>query len=180
MKLHLGCGRNYLEGYVNIDCTTTKQYIPGGVLKNSSLFMSEGEYQKQLQQLEFKVDKLARIEELEYPENSIKEIRCIHVLEHLPFRSAIRALKRFYGFLQSGGLLLLEVPNAEELFLRFKEADLQQRKILYELIFCNQCSPAEFHRSAWDPVILSAVLKEIGFKSGACQLLEKNGPINQV
>ncbi len=180
MKLHLGCGRNYLEGYINIDCTMKKQHVPGGVLKSPSLFMPEGDYRKQLQWLEFRVDRIIRIEELDYSPNSIEEIKCIHTLEHLSFRTAIRVLGKFHEFLEPGGLLNLEVPNAEELFFRFKGTSPQERQILYELIFCNQISPAEYHLSAWDSSTLSSVLATIGFPMVSVHLVNGSKPAIQV
>jgi len=159
MKLNVGCGTKYLPGYINIDCTTEKKYIPGGVLEKSALFMPEEQFAKEICLLKFKVDKIARAEELDYPENSIEEIKCIHVLEHLPFRTAIKTLKLFY---------------------EFKNADIERRKCLYEQIFCNQCSEAEFHLSGWDPALLREILTQIGFKIESLVTKGKEKPIIQI
>ena len=164
-KLHIGCGRDYMDGYVNIDCATHKEYIPGGVLKDPCLFMEKEEYQSKVKSFEFKVDRISKIQDLDYPEESISEIVCNHTLEHLPFREAIEALRNFYKFLIKGGKLILEVPDAGQLFSQFSNANLMRKKKLYELLFCNQCTPAEYHLSAWDRETIKSILEEIGFKA---------------
>ena len=64
MKLHLGCGGTYLEGYVNIDYLTTEQTI-----------------------MNVKADIYQDITTLEYDDNSIDEIRSHHMFEH--FKASI-------------------------------------------------------------------------------------------
>lgn len=180
MKLHLGCGTKYLPGYLNIDCVTKKQYIPGGVFERNALFMPEGEFRGKLQWLEFRVDKIARLEDLEFPNESIDEIKCSHTLEHLAFRVAIKGLEKFYSILKPGGLLDLEVPNDESLFEQFKAADIKKRKRLYEQIFCNQASGEEFHLSGWDSLILSEILVNIGYKVFSLVATNNQQPVIQV
>lgn len=180
MKLHLGCGTKYLPGYLNIDCTTRKQYIPGGVLERNALFMTEKEFKQKRCSLDLRVDKLAKLEELEYPPNSVEEIKCSHTLEHLGFRDAIRSLRKCHEFLRPDGLLDLVVPNYESLFFQFKSADSKKRKRLYEQIFCNQASKDEFHLSGWDPLILREILTDIGFKVISLVATEGNYPVISV
>ena len=88
MKLHLGCGHNYLEGWVNIDGP-----------------------KEDLCYEDLKADIHARIEDLEYPDNSIDEILMNAVFEHFPRHIAIMQLRNFYKWLKTGGNLTILVPD---------------------------------------------------------------------
>jgi len=59
MKLHLGYGSNYLDGYVNIDLPPQGQTVMCA-----------------------RADVYTDIRTLTYPDNSIDEIRSHHLLEH--------------------------------------------------------------------------------------------------
>lgn len=89
MKLHLGCGHNYLEGWVNVDG-------PKDELCYDDL----------------KADLYARIEDLDYPENSVGEILLNAVFEHFPRHVAIMQLRKFYKWLKpDDGKLTIVVPD---------------------------------------------------------------------
>lgn len=88
MKLHLGCGHNYMEGWVNVDG-------PKDELCYDDL----------------KADIHARIEDLEYPDNSVDEILMNAVFEHFPRHVAIMQLHKFYKWLKPGGKLTILVPD---------------------------------------------------------------------
>jgi len=88
MKLHLGCGNNYMDGWVNIDGP-----------------------QDELCYDTIKADIYARIEDLEYPDNSIDEILLNAVFEHFPRHVAILQLRKFYKWLKPNGMLTILVPD---------------------------------------------------------------------
>ena len=60
MKLHLGCGQQYFEGYRNIDFPLTQHTV----------------------QTKSVADEHADLTSLRYPAGSIDEIRLHHVFEH--------------------------------------------------------------------------------------------------
>lgn len=89
MKLNLGCGNNYMEGWVNIDG-------PKDELCYDDL----------------KADVYCRIEDLDYPDNSVDEIFMNAVFEHFPRHVAIMQLRKFYKWLKTdGGKLTILVPD---------------------------------------------------------------------
>lgn len=88
MKLHLGCGHNYLEGWVNVD-------VPKDELCYNDL----------------KADIYSRIEDLDYPDNSVEEILMNAVFEHFPRHIAIMQLHKFYKWLKPGGKFTILVPD---------------------------------------------------------------------
>ena len=77
MKLHLGCGHNYMKGWVNVDG-------PKDELCYDDL----------------KADIYYRIEDLDYPDNSVDEILMNAVFEHFPRHIAIMQLRKFYKWLK--------------------------------------------------------------------------------
>lgn len=89
MKLHLGCGHNYMEEWVNVDAP--KDELCYGDLK---------------------ADIYTRIEDLDYPDNSVEEILLNAVFEHFPRHVAIMQLRKFYKWLKpDGGKLRILVPD---------------------------------------------------------------------
>jgi len=106
LKLHLGCGHNYLEGWINIDGP-----------------------KEELCYDDLKADIYARIENLEYTDNSIDEILMNAVFEHFPRHVAIMQLRKFYKWLKPGGKLTILVPdfwNTVEMLKRSKSQKEQQ------------------------------------------------------
>jgi predicted SAM-dependent methyltransferase len=90
IKLHLGCGERYFDGYVNIDYPQDHQTI-----------------------IKSKADKFCDILDLHYKPNSIDEIRLHHVFEHFDRPTAIALLCKWRTWLKPGGLLRIETPDAE-------------------------------------------------------------------
>ena len=89
IKLHLGCGNRYMEGYINIDFPPEDHTI----------------------QTDLVADKYEDITRLDYPENSITEIRLHHVFEHFTRADALALLCRWRDWLKPGGLLRIETPD---------------------------------------------------------------------
>lgn len=92
MKLHLGCGQRYLEGYVNID------YPP------SSHTVQEGSI----------ADLHADILTLRYAHETIEEIRLHHVFEHFPRPVACALLSCWHFWMKPKGILHIEVPDFQK------------------------------------------------------------------
>jgi len=80
-KINLGCGNNYLEGYVNVDFNS-----------------------------KYKTDILADLEyKLPFEDNSVDEVYCSHVLEHL--RNFLSVLKEIERITKVGALVHIRVPH---------------------------------------------------------------------
>ena len=91
LKLHLGCGERYLEGYVNIDFPATEHSV----------------------QTAMRPDVLADIRQLDYPAQSVSEVRLHHVFEHFDRATALRLLIDWRTWLSPGGTLIIETPDFE-------------------------------------------------------------------
>jgi len=87
-KLHVGCGKNYLPGFVNID---------GNAFRKTDLVL----------------DVRAG---LPFPEGSVSFIYSCHMMEHLPIYDAISILKEWKRVLQPGGQVRLTLPDFTHVF----------------------------------------------------------------
>jgi len=82
MKLHLGCGQNYIQGYLNIDSDIdSKADIFDDVVVLGSII------------------------------GDVEEIYACNILEHLGRYRYKQALQRWYDILDKGGKLKLSVPD---------------------------------------------------------------------
>lgn len=83
-KLHIGCGKCYIPGWVNLD-----------------LFSS------------VKADMYADMAALPFEPRSFSTIYCSHLLEHSQRHTIIATLSHWRNLLELGGILRLAVPNFE-------------------------------------------------------------------
>lgn len=93
MKLHLGCGKNFKEGFINID----KYYQAENVLNYD-------------------------ISDLPYEDSTVDEILTEHVIEHIPFKDEEKFWRESYRVLKFGGVLQTECPDMEWLCQQFLES----------------------------------------------------------
>lgn len=150
MRLQLGCGKKSKPGkdWLNVDI------VPG---PNVDIVSSAHE--------------LLNIED-----NSIDEILAEHLLEHLTFYQANRALAEWYRILKPMGKLTLEVPDLEGLCEAFIEATEYQRFQsnqghwgLIHHIYGNQIGTSEkenlaqTHKSGYTFNRLKEMLEGVGF-----------------
>ncbi|HXB38990.1 MAG TPA: hypothetical protein VNZ49_00520 [Bacteroidia bacterium] len=91
MKLHLGCGQRYFEGYVNIDYPLSEHSV-----QQTSV-----------------ADQFANLFELRYQISSIDEVRLHHVFEHFTRAQACASLAAWNSWLKNEGVVHIEVPDFE-------------------------------------------------------------------
>lgn len=89
MKLHLGCGQIYLDGYLNIDYPLSNHSVQHKTL----------------------ADKKIDITKLKYPKESIEEVRLHHVFEHFDRATACALIAVWSSWLKSDGIIRIEVPD---------------------------------------------------------------------
>ena len=143
MKLHLGCGLHYLEGYINVDYSNNN--IPGLVVKT---------------------DQFADILDLAYPEETIEEIRLHHVLEHFSRPVALALICRWRDWLQAGGLLRLETPDILESarLLVSRSVPYDEKQQVLRHLFGSHQAPWAVHQDGWYKDRFEASLKALGFE----------------
>lgn len=144
MKLHLGCGQVYLEGYTNID-------FP---MSNHSL------------QPKSVADKLADLTTLRYKQNSIEEVRLHHTFEHFIRPEALALVASWHSWLEDGGRLHIEVPDFDataKIVLKRSSSDHDKKVALRHIFGSNEAFWAT-HYEGWSQKRLQEVYELFGFK----------------
>lgn len=145
LKLHLGCGRKYLDGYVNIDFPDNEHTVQKDLL----------------------VDLYADIHTLEYPDDSIEEIRLHHVFEHFSRPLALALLCRWRNWLKPGGVLRIETPDVMASFKLitspFYSFDSKQQVMRH--LFGSHEAGWAVHEDGWYKEKFKITLEKLGFES---------------
>ena len=95
MKLHLGCGKRFIEGYTHVD-------------------LAEFEH----------IDHQTSVTELGmFEDQSVKEIYASHVIEYFDLVEVRDVLFEWHRVLKFGGELILSVPNFEALIKIYQTTD---------------------------------------------------------
>lgn len=135
MKLHLGCGKRFIPGFIHIDAVDYPH-----------------------------VDHVSTIENLSFiPDGSVDLIYNCHVLEHFKRRDVLKVLKEWNRTLKPGGVLRVSVPDFSslcEVYMRYGK-DLG---LVIGALFGRQDYLYNIHYNVFDFTSLSALLGEAGFE----------------
>lgn len=133
MKLHLGCGKRYIPGFVHVDAVDYPH-----------------------------VDHVTTIDNLSFiPDDSIELIYNCHVLEHFKRRDVGRVLSEWFRVLRPGGVLRVSVPDFASLCEVYqRENNLAQ---VIGALFGRQDYLYNIHYNVFDFSSLSTDLDAAGF-----------------
>lgn len=141
LKIHVGCGKRILQGYVNVDI------VP-----------REG------------VDLIAPASRIHLPDGSADEVLAVHLFEHIEPWEAPKALADWHRLLAHGGLLVLEMPDivkcAQNLLKLIDRGDPKQlASLAFNGIYGDASlkDPWMLHRWGYTFKTLAPMLKEAGF-----------------
>lgn len=133
MKLHLGCGKRIIPGFVHIDAIDYPH-----------------------------VDHVATIDNLSFvPDNSVDVIYNCHVLEHFKRRDVGRVLQEWLRVLKPGGTLRISVPDFAKLCDVYQQ--YRQLNLVIGALFGRQDYLYNIHYNVFDFASLSAELESVGF-----------------
>jgi predicted SAM-dependent methyltransferase len=144
MKLHLGCGQKYIEGYVNIDFPPSEHTV-----QQTSV-----------------ADEFHNLYELKYAGSSIKEIRLHHVFEHFERVVACSFLAAWNSWLEMNGTLHIEVPDFETSFRKNFSAFNRDKYegVGLRHIFGSQEASWAVHYEGYSKKRLTKIFEAFGFK----------------
>jgi len=178
IRLHVGCGTVYLDGYVNIDVevpgysflaperpdllernrTTVDRYYKQ---EESQATLEHGPRSPQA----CVVDRYAPIGALPYPPDSVDEIRSVQVLEHVGMKEAPVVLRHWHSLLKPGGFVHVDVPDFEETARQLlAQPDEAAKDWYYRLVYGSQKNAYAFHKNGFSPARLEWLLREAGFR----------------
>ena len=136
LKLHLGCGKKFIPGFIHID----------------ALRYDHIDYCQQVSKLD------------NFSSSSVSLIYACHVLEHFSRWKYKEVLKEWHRVLEPGGVLRLSVPNFAACAKLYYEKGLQAGLTgLVGLVVGGQRDEYDYHGMIFDESLLSNSLIEAGF-----------------
>ncbi len=143
LKLHLGCGQRYLQGYVNIDFPLSSHSV-----QESSV-----------------ADVHADILSLRFDARTIAEIRLHHVFEHFSRPVACALLSSWDSWLAPEGRLHIEVPDFRATSIRALNPFFtrKSRMVAMRHIFGSHEAPWAAHQEGYSQKDLKLLLGTYGF-----------------
>jgi len=141
LRLHLGCGEQHLEGYINIDYPPSEHNV-----------------------MKVMADIHADITKLEFPQDSVDEIRLHHVFEHFNRVIALVQLIKWHQWLKRGGKLWIETPDligsAKTLL---SDVPWRVKTGVVRHLTGDQASAWAYHIDQWFPERFEHTLRKLGF-----------------
>ena len=138
MKLHLGCGERYLDGYIHIDIADFDHI----------------DYRSS-------IDKLDMIKD-----ESCELIYASHVLEYFDVEEAKNVLTEWHRVLKNKGTLRLAVPDIKKLIEVYNNTDDLSKILgpLYGKWKTHSTKDNIYHKTAYDIKNLTSLLIEVGYE----------------
>lgn len=138
IKLNLASGQMYIDGYVNID--------------DQSMYSDS------------KVDMKANIFSLRWPKGSVDEILLSHFMMYIHPDKAPLLLKRWFGWMKSGGIMIIETGDVKKIaknILESSDANFINGDSGVSQLF--GWGNTKGHKWAWCKETLELLLRDAGF-----------------
>ena len=178
LKLHVGCGTVYLDGYVNLDVEVAGYSFlaserPDLMERNRTTvdrYYKKEESRETLEggprEVQFcVVDRYADLRALPYAPETVDEIRSVQSLEHLDMKEGPRVLRHWREILRPGGVVHVDVPDFEETARQLlAQPDEPSKEWYYRLVYGSQKNAYAFHKNGFSPARLEWMLREAGFR----------------
>lgn len=133
MKLHIGCGKRIIPGWVNVDLDPS----------NEPDIIDDAET-------------LTKIDD-----GSVDILYASHVLEHFKRIDTLKVLQLWYSKIRSGGTLRLAVPDFEKVVQAYMRGIPMQTLIGF--LVGGQRNDLDNHYMVFDFNLLESMLKKVGF-----------------
>lgn len=172
VKLHLGCGEVYLDGYINIDGV-------GELASENPELVAEkitdvARYFKKPYKLELfghdkrgrnVVDILADVTDLsEFDDNSADEMLSVNLIDHFRFQDLPDVMKEWRRVLKPGGSLIIDVGDAVGNAQKIVDAKTKEEmEWALRLMYCHSRDKYDSHHWGYSPKYLEQLMNEWGF-----------------
>jgi predicted SAM-dependent methyltransferase len=134
-KLHLGCGKRKIAGYINIDINP-----------------------------KVSPDKIANCITLpDFDNETVSVIYTCHMLEHLKLPQVRESLSRWRDILEYGGVLRISVPDFKAICEYYLSGGTQEE--VQNLLYGDCTNEYNYHYTCYDFNTLSQLLREVGFSN---------------
>ena len=149
-KLHIGCGKNPLKGWLNTGISPREC--------RAGVYLDAGK-------------------PFSFPDASFNYVYSEHLIEHLTYRQALNMLEESYRVLKPGGVMRVATPDLRFLIGLYQDPakPIHQRYIDYSakrggilpspVYIINHFHTAWGHKIIYDKETLSALLEKAGFKN---------------
>lgn len=165
--LNLGCGVSLADDFINVDNFFTLEDLKKGQKSKKGQFCNA----RVTKDTEFvKAD----ICHLPFKDNYADYIECNDVIEHQPMNKVGEFLQEIYRVLKPGGKLGMSTTNFDELARLWtinvagskfdSQQDWERYNKLSQVIYGNQAGEGEFHKVAFNPIVMGYWLQIGGFK----------------
>ena|SRR5271166_6485531 len=139
MKYHLGCGSQYLPGYLNVDFPSTHHNVNHDVV----------------------ADLYTDIMTMSY--DDCEEIRSHHFFEHFNYFDTMVLLFKWTNSFNMGGKLIIDLPDLEELCKAYLAADSQTKFLVARYMYGSHEADWAYHINGWSKDTLTFILNELGY-----------------
>ena len=143
IRLHLGCGSNHLDGYINIDYSPSRHNV-----------------------INLNADVFADIMCLDFPDQFVDEIRLHHVFEHFSRVNALALLINWHKWLKIGGKLHIETPDLFGSIATLLSTDVSWKTKIGVIrhLTGDQAASWGYHNDLWYPARFKHTLSKLGFE----------------
>lgn len=165
-KLHLGNGTVYLDGWINIDLSglLAKDH-PDLVKHNMTTVKNYYKYPFRQNRDNHVTDMLMDVRKLDFEDNSVNEILCVNLIDHLKKEEFIQALQEWKRVLTIGGRLIIDTDDRKKQAGMLANAKtIEEIEWALRLIYCDHAAEGRTHWWGYTPKYLRHILSEAGYK----------------
>lgn len=141
MKLHLGCGKRYIPGFVHVDLDDFPHI----------------DYQHDARSLPM------------FEDNTAALVYACHVIEYFDRIEVLDVLREWYRMLKPGGVLRLAVPDFAamvEVYRKYGDLSLIHGPLYGPMVIHTDSGERTiYHRTVYDFETLRSVLESVGFNN---------------
>jgi SAM-dependent methyltransferase len=165
MKLHLGCGTVYLDGWINVDITG----------KLASEFPFEADYNRTSLSRYYKfpfrqnkghnvTDIIMDVRNLTFDDESIDSILTVNLVDHMKKEEFVNALVSWKRVLKPNGTLIIDVDDRRKQAEILTSAEtIEEVEWAMRLIYCDHAAEGRTHWWGYTPESLKHLLIQAGF-----------------